>query len=117
MPSIKAVQVIIYIGVVLSFLAVPVGSYFLVTHYRDKNSELVLEKAKLEKDVALLESKIKFAEDVKTIVEDAVKTRDETFKAIDAYSVSIDDATVGLEDRESSEVLKKTVRIMKESTK
>lgn len=116
--SAKAIGILIKIGIILAFISVPIGSYFLVKRANDKvaSLEVSLQKEKKEKEGyrSRLEYQLEQQEISKTI--DTQRVID--FDALDVGEIDISRIiSEDTENKPSSEVLKKTVQKLKELTK
>lgn len=105
------------LGLVLAFLAVPVGSYFIVTHYIKANEKLQQKVATLEFTNKSNKETIEFLQRQKDIETTIDKRIDDAFNSSTAIIERLDNVITPLEDQPSSAVLKETVRILKEASK
>lgn len=113
----NTLKYLIYAGIILAFLAVPVGSYYLVKRANDKlaalQHEMTLVKAERDGYVAKLEFDDKMKESEKVIHEEHVIVVEE----IEHLGKQVDDVIRLAPREESSKVLKDTVRMLKEQAK
>ena len=118
MLSSKVIKYLIYLGIVLAFLAVPVGSYIMVKRANDKIASLETQVITLETDIKGLEDRIEFAEDLKEAQVEIDAKLEQLQGQIEEADKQFEDVIVDKSSRTpSSKVLKDTFEVLRRNVK
>jgi hypothetical protein len=113
--SAKVIKYLIYIGIVLAFLAVPIGSYYIVRNANEKVSVLQKDNADLKTERDGYVARIEFDEKVKGLAQETDELYDPKFVEIEHFGKKLDDMIRLAPKTDSSKVLKDTVKMLKEN--
>ncbi|QIG69675.1 hypothetical protein EVB81_106 [Rhizobium phage RHph_I46] len=108
-------KIAIYAGIILAFLAVPIGSYFIVKHYASQVVELQQKNARLENQNQEFANRIEFDDKI----ENATKNVEPEHEAAQEQNVfigkQIDDLIRETPSTDvANENMKKTLKALKE---
>ncbi|QGZ14238.1 hypothetical protein PP940_gp064 [Rhizobium phage RL2RES] len=108
-------KAIIYIGILLAFLAVPVGSYFMVKHYSEQVTELKQKNRDLTDQNTEFVDRIEFEDKIKNATKDVEPEHDVAIEKNLSLGKQIDDLIRSTpSDATASENTKKTLKALKE---
>ncbi|QIG68038.1 hypothetical protein EVB55_103 [Rhizobium phage RHph_Y68] len=106
---------VIYLGIVLAFLAVPTGSYFIVKHYADKVTQLEQKNAHLENQNKEFADRIEFDDKIKNATKEIEPEHEKAVEQTVFIGKQIDDMIRSTPSSDAAnENLKKTLNALKE---
>jgi hypothetical protein len=116
--SVKSVlKYLIYAGILLAFLAVPVGSYYLVQRANDKALTYQLEAANAKSERDEYKNRLAYEEQIKKNEAAAEVEHDNQIVDIEHFGKQVDDLISTYPKTESSKVLKDTLGAIKNRIK
>ncbi|AKE44666.1 hypothetical protein AU106_gp035 [Sinorhizobium phage phiM9] len=117
MLSAKTIKILIYVGIIAAFLAVPIGSYWLVKRANDKLAVLQAEMANVKAERDGYAARIEFIDKIKEIEKETHEESQKEIDEIEHFGKRVDDMIRLAPKTDSSEVLKNTVKMLKERAK
>jgi hypothetical protein len=103
------------VGVIIGFLAIPVGSYFVIKGYVEENARLEATIADKDRTIKELLSSIDKLKSIRALEETIDNVVQQSFEAVSDVLMKMREGSRKFENETSSDVLKETIRLLKEN--
>jgi hypothetical protein len=116
--SVKSIlKYVVYAGILLAFLAVPVGSYWMVQRANDNVLTLQLEVANVKSERDEYKNRLAYEEELRKNEAAAAEQHDKQITDIEHFGKRVDDLISSAPKTDSSKVLKDTVKAILDRVK